>query len=345
MHNKKLIIIKLNSYKLMKKQIIVFTLLLLSTVNLQAQNKKSATSDTKAKQVAPKDEGYTMTPNGMEYKIVYDAPGDIKPKIGDYISAHLLSKVGDSTLFSTRQVLNNAPAEVQVMAQPGKGDVLEGFMYMSVGDSAIFRFSIDSLMKMPNMQPLPWMKPGTGQKVSYYVVLVGLKSADEKQKEMEAAQAKQKEIDDKLIQDYLTKNNITATKTESGLYYSVKKMGTGAMAEKGDTVVVNYTGINLDGRKFDSNVDSAFGHPGQPFEFPVGMGRVIKGWDEGFMLLKKGTKGTLYIPSGLAYGANTPDESRIPKNGILFFDVEMVNIKKPEGSMFVPAKPATPKKK
>jgi FKBP-type peptidyl-prolyl cis-trans isomerase len=329
----------------MKKQIVFFTLIVLSTVSVHAQSKKGTTNDTKAKLVASKDEGYTMTPNGMEYKIVYDAPGDVKPKVGDYLSAHLLSKVEDSVLFSTRQVLNNAPAEVQIMAQPGKGDVLEGFMYMTVGDSAIFRFSVDTLMKMPNMQPLPWMKPGTGQKIYYYVVLTGVKSADAKQKEMEEAQAKQKETDDKLIQDYLAKNSITATKTESGLYYSIKKEGSGTKAEKGDTVVVNYTGINLDGRKFDSNVDSAFGHPGQPFEFPVGMGRVIKGWDEGFMLLKKGTKATLYIPSGLAYGANSPDENRIPKNGILLFDVEMVNVKKPEGSMFIQAKPATPKKK
>ena len=139
---------------------------------------------------------------------------------------------------------------------------------------------------------------------------------------MEQTAAKQKEIDDKLIQEYLTKNNIKATKTESGLYYSVSKMGNGSSAAKGDTVVVNYTGMNLNGAKFDSNVDSAFGHAGVPFEFPVGMGRVIKGWDEGFTLLKKGTKGTLYIPSGLAYGANSPDPSRIPPNGVLVFDVE-----------------------
>lgn len=328
----------------MKKTLSVVCLAALSALTVQAQTKK-ASADTKPKPIA--DEGYTTSPNGMEYKIVYDAPGTQKPQIGDYISAHLLSKVGDSVLFSTRSVLNNAPAEVQVMAPPGKGDVLEGFMYMTPGDSAIFRFSIDSLMKLPGMQPLPWMKPGTGQKVCYYVVLAGIKSAKDKQAEMEQAAAKQKDIDDKLIQEYLTKNNIKATKTESGLYYSITKMGNGTAAAKGDTVVVNYTGINLNGSKFDSNVDSAFGHAGVPFEFPVGMGRVIRGWDEGFTLLKKGTKGTLYIPSGLAYGANSPDPGRIPPNGVLVFEVELVNVKLQGGSS--PAnteKPATaPKKK
>ncbi len=330
----------------MRIQSIVCLFLTLSVATANAQNKKNNTAEVKKTNASSTaDEGFTMTPNGMEFKIIHDEPGTIKPQVGDYISAHLLSKVGDSTLFSTRQVLNNAPAEVQVMAMPGKGDVLEGFMYMTVGDSAIFRFSIDSLMKMPNMQPLPWMKPGTGQKISYYCVLTAIKSAADKQKEVEAMQVLQREQDDKLIQEYLKKNNIQATKTESGLYYSVKKMGAGAVAQKGDTVVANYTGINLDGRKFDSNVDSAFGHPGVPFEFPVGMGRVIKGWDEGFMLLKKGTKATLYIPSGLAYGPNSPDESRIPKNGVLLFDVELVNVKKQAESMFMEAKPAAPKNK
>lgn len=327
----------------MKKLFIAFTLVALSVTTTDAQSKKNKPVETKKEEAKPVDEGYTMSPNGMEYKIIKDAPGDVKPKVGDFISAHLVSMLGDSVLFSTRQVLNNAPAEVQVMSQPVKGDVLEGFMYMTVGDSAIFRFSVDSLLKMPGVQPASWMKAGIGQKICYYTVLVGVKSAEDKQKEMAAAQEMQKGIDDKLIQDHLAKNSIKATKTESGLYYSVKKMGTGAVASKGDTVVVNYTGINLDGRKFDSNVDSAFGHPGVPFEFPLGMNRVIRGWDEGFGVLKKGTKATLYIPSGLAYGANSPDESRIPKNAILIFDVELVNVKKVEGSMFVPAPP--PKKK
>jgi FKBP-type peptidyl-prolyl cis-trans isomerase len=336
----------------MKKTLSVLCLAALASLNAEAQGKKSNPNTTppaqakadKTKPAKAEDGGYSMSPNGMEYKIVYDAQGTQKPVIGDYISAHLLSTVDDSVLFSTRAVLNNMPAEVQMMQPPGKGDIMEGFTYMTVGDSAVLRFSVDSLMKMPGIQPLPWMKSGVGQKIYYFVVLAGVKSAADKQKEMEAATAVQKQTDDKLLQEYFAKNNIKATKTESGLYYTISKMGNGAIANIGDTVVVNYTGTNLDGRKFDSNVDSAFGHPGQPFEFPVGMRRVIAGWDEGFRLIKKGSKATLYIPSGLAYGANTPDPNRIPANGILMFDVELVNIKSQAGASDGKTTPA-PKKK
>ena len=97
------------------------------------------------------------------------------------------------------------------------------------------------------------------------------------------------------------------------------------VAQPGDKVSVNYTGKTMDGKAFDSNVDPQFQHV-QPFEFTVGQGMVIKGWDEGFTIFKKGSKGTLYIPSPLAYGANSPDPSRIPVNGILIFDVELLDV-------------------
>ena len=114
----------------------------------------------------------------------------------------------------------------------------------------------------------------------------------------------------------------TAKKTASGLYYVVDQEGTGAMAQKGQTVVAHYTGTLFeDGKKFDSSVDR-----GQPFEFPVGQGRVIPGWDEGFMLFKVGSKGKLIIPSNLAYGARGAG-GVIPPNADLVFEVEMIGVK------------------
>lgn len=300
----------------MKKSLVIFSTVLLSVCTATAQTKKAP---------AKKDEGYKTTPNGMEYKVIYDAPGTQKPALGDFISVHLKLVVDDSTHFSTRTVLNNQPAEIQIMAAPGKGDVIEGFMYLTTGDSAVFRYSIDSLMTLPGFQQQPWMKAGVGQMAYYYVVLAGIKSAADKQKETEAAASKQKDVDDKLLQEYFSKNNIKPTKTASGLYYSISKMGTGPVAKPGQKVSVNYTGKTMDGKTFDSNVDPAFQHV-QPFEFNVGQGMVIKGWDESFGILKKGTKATLYIPSPLAYGANSPDPSRIPANGILIFDVELLDV-------------------
>lgn len=142
--------------------------------------------------------------------------------------------------------------------------------------------------------------------------------------EVELIDIIEKQDDTKLLQEYLTKNNIKATKTASGLYYKIDRQGTGDNPKVGQKVSVNYTGMLLNGEKFDSNVDPQFQHV-QPFEFNLGTGAVIKGWDEGIALLKKGGKGTLYIPANLAYGENSPSP-KIPANSVLMFEVELINI-------------------
>jgi peptidylprolyl isomerase len=111
--------------------------------------------------------------------------------------------------------------------------------------------------------------------------------------------------------------------TASGLQYQDTSVGTGATAKAGDTVTVKYTGTFTDGKKFDSNVDPAFGHV-EPFSFRVGAGGVIKGWDEGVAGMKVGGKRKLVVPASLGYGAQ--DYGPIPGNSTLLFDVELVSI-------------------
>ncbi|MEN8142385.1 MAG: FKBP-type peptidyl-prolyl cis-trans isomerase [Thermodesulfobacteriota bacterium] len=113
--------------------------------------------------------------------------------------------------------------------------------------------------------------------------------------------------------------------TGSGLRYEDHKVGVGAEAVKGKTVDVHYTGWLNDGdrkgKKFDSSVDR-----GRPFSFPLGVRRVIRGWDEGVAGMKIGGKRTLYIPANLGYGARGAGRS-IPPNADLIFDVELLGIR------------------
>ena len=108
--------------------------------------------------------------------------------------------------------------------------------------------------------------------------------------------------------------------TASGLKYTDEVVGTGTTPQKGQTVTVNYTGTLENGKKFDSSFDH-----GKPADFKIGVGKVIKGWDEGLMTMKVGGKRRLVIPSKLGYGPEgTPN---IPGNSTLIFDIELLGVK------------------
>ncbi len=113
--------------------------------------------------------------------------------------------------------------------------------------------------------------------------------------------------------------------TASGLQIIDTVEGTGATPKTGQTCVMHYTGWlytnGMKGKKFDSSVDR-----NEPFEFPIGRGRVIKGWDEGVASMKVGGKRTLIIPPALGYGASGAG-GVIPPNAVLMFDVELLGVK------------------
>lgn len=118
-------------------------------------------------------------------------------------------------------------------------------------------------------------------------------------------------------------NNITTS--QSGLRFSDTIIGAGATAQTGQTAKVHYTGwlyeAGQKGKKFDSSLDR-----GQPFEFPLGAGRVIRGWDEGVAGMKVGGKRTLIVPPDLGYGARGAG-GVIPPNATLLFEVELLGVR------------------
>ena len=166
-------------------------------------------------------------------------------------------------------------------------------------------------------------------------VLMACNSADGKSGEALASNAattqnagtSSEPMSDQLAQDietiekFLKDNGIKDyQRTESGIFYTKETVKEdGAEVKPGFNVSVHYTGTLLDGTKFDSSRDR-----GAPFDFVVGQGRVIKGWDEGLPLYKVGERGKLYIPSPLAYGERAVS-AEIVANSILVFDVEIMD--------------------
>ena len=315
---------------------------------------------------------FAKTKSGIEYKIFKkvgnsyerreigpDGDPTYKDRVGKFLLGNMQYRTGkDSVLQNTRRDVGlPVPLPLQELKQKGAPD--EALSMLQPGDSGVFRFQVDSLIKPKSGQPVPPFLRRGGNVVMMFVAttpkLITQEEAQAMQPELQkramAAQMKQRmaspeyakqmkdqkdaqakamavpevvaqlKSDDAVLQDYIKKNNLTVKKTPSGLYYQVLKPGTGAVPKAGQTVSVNYSGTLLSGKQFDSS-DKA----GKPIEFPIGQGAVIPGWDEGISLLNKGTRAILLIPSPLAYGPRGAGAD-IPANAPLRFEVELVDVR------------------
>ena len=177
----------------------------------------------------------------------------------------------------------------------------------------------------------------SGSVLYFTVGLEKVQSMDELEAERNAANADKIAEEQAILQNYLTENNITAEPTESGLIFISKQKGSGQQAEAGDKVRVNYEGRLIDGTYFDTSVEEVAQAQGlyderrtyEPFEFTLGRGQVIKGWDQGIAMLKEGGKATLIIPSTIGYGGNPRPGGVIKPFNTLIFEVELVEVIKP----------------
>jgi FKBP-type peptidyl-prolyl cis-trans isomerase FkpA len=284
-----------------------------------------------------KNVSYKKTPGGMPYKI-FKGNDTLAVKPGDIVKVLLTQKIKDSVYFTTD---NGMPLYLPIRgSQPY--DLSEVWTSLKRGDSIITTQMMDTFIARNPQGVPPNLKKG--DRVMTYVKILNifandsLKTIDET-KERDAFVKNEAVVIEKFLKD----KNITAQKTPSGAYVEMKTPGAGDNVPAGKYVTVNYTGTSWSGKKFDSNIDSAFGHVG-PMGFVAGTagqpGGMIKGFDEAVMMMKPGSSAKVYIPSMLAYG-QAPQSPDIKPYEHLIFDITVVDVKDkaPEAKKMPPPPP------
>lgn len=257
--------------------------------------------------------GFKKTESGIEYKKHTTVENARQTQDGDVVLIQFSMGIKDSLLQE------ETPEFAMLVSPETLSPVLfEVFTLLNEGDSMTAIIDPIGFYGDANQIP-PIFKEN--DKLYFNVKLNKASTQEEYEAEQTAKSAVRFEEEKTMLQDYMKQNNLKGETTESGLIIITVKEGKGEKPEIGKTVVVNYTGYLLDGTKFDSSFDH-----NEPFEFPIGQGRVIRGWDEGIATLKVGGKAKLLIPSSLAYGDRAMGDV-IPANSPLIFDVELVKIK------------------
>ena len=259
--------------------------------------------------------GYENTQTGLYYKFYEENQGDT-PETMELLDVVLSCVINDTVVIipENRMIL-------QMMEPMFAGDMFEGMKMMHKGDSASFIVRTDSTFYTLLRSPLP-AEFSIDDIMKFNIRLNDFYPESEfaaKQIEymkntfVDETLAAEREID-----EYLKNNGIKTITTPTGLKYVKTKEGNGEKPQVGTMVKVHYTGKLLDGTVFDSTVTR-----NEPFQFVLGVGQVIPGWDEGLQLMSKGEEAVLYIPYYLAYG-NT-GSGPIPPFATLIFEVEMID--------------------
>ena len=266
--------------------------------------------------------------SGYEYQIVRKGGSDPIP-VNSYVFFNMALSQKDSVYQTTATM--GKPSVLKLMEDNKSYGQLEALVDLLAtlheGDSLLFYFPVDSFDRVP-----PGFEEFTEPMV-YHVGIVDVMDEAQFKAHSDSLQQEQDKVR-QLVRDRLpeiesfTKSNWDAYKkgdlasqmqsTPTGLRYIIHENGTdGTKPAKGDQVTVHYYGmLDADAKMFDSSFKS-----GQPYQFPLGVGQVIQGWDEGIMLLNKGAKATLFIPAALGYGA-AGSPPVIPENADLIFYVE-----------------------
>jgi FKBP-type peptidyl-prolyl cis-trans isomerase len=270
--------------------------------------------------VACNEVDFKKTKGGMPYKLFPSKSGK-KVENGKFIKAHIIHKVKDSVLFNSYQGL---PVYFQVQPTGMSYHISEIFTELKEGDSVYAVQMMDTFIKK-DPRILQETKFRNGDRVTQHVkILKVFDTAEEYQKDEEATKMAMVKNEETAVKEYLSKNNIQAERKGSGVYVQVLEPGKGKTVEQGKFVNVMYRGQTFEGQVFDTNMDTSFNHT-EPMGFVVGVGQMIRGFDEGVQGLKEGGKARVFIPSLLAYGPQPPS-NKIKPFEHLIFDVEVVEV-------------------
>ena len=252
-----------------------------------------------------KYKGFKKTGSGLYYRFHVENTTARVPENNEVISLEM-------SIRTEKDSIVVVPKQITVMMQSPrfKGDVYEALSLMHEGDSAEFIINAKKYYEVYNYGQIPDFVKDDKTMLWFTIRIDVIQSYEQHKRKAEK----------EAMENYLITNNITVSPQASGLYYIEIKEGKGNNASNGQIVSVHYTGKLLDGTVFDSSVDR-----GEPFSFPLGEGRVIKGWEEGIALMKKGGNALFLIPSYLAYGERAIGS--IPANSPLLFEVELIDIK------------------
>jgi FKBP-type peptidyl-prolyl cis-trans isomerase FkpA len=289
-------------------------------------------------------EGYTKAESGLHYKMfnrTEDAPtATIGSGIG--IRYSIKKQSNDSLLVSSKDIVQDGSGVLrQVLVKPScKGGIEDAIMMLGKGDSAAFIISADSFfLKTMKRNELPtFIKKGDYLTVNIKMVdLLSPKELEENQKKQQeeqmAIEKKMGEEEQANIAKYVADNKINVQPDANGLYLIQEKAGTGDLAVDGDSLYVEYTGMLLNGKVFDTSRFEDAKELGKPQEYckpiPILLGdhRVIEAWEMTLRQMKKGSKVKVIIPSKLGYGPNAMGD-RIPAFSTLVFNMELKTIKK-----------------
>lgn len=270
---------------------------------------------------AAKVEGYEMSRNGLQYKILNDAAGPAAA-VGQFVQfSSTLRTLNGDLVFSTNQA--NRPTYGMVAQPRHKGDPMEVLQMVGAGDSVSVIIPESEFFK--GNAPLP-ATVKKGDNIRMDIRVFNVYTAEQYNSEVVPRMDAEKYAGEtKQMDDYIAAQGWTAVTLPSGLKVVVDKQGNGTPVTDGAQITVNYTGRLLNGTVFDSNVLPEFNHV-QPLELTVGRGMVIKGWDEGLKNFNLGGKGKLVIPARLGYGEQGSG-AKIPPNSVLVFDVEIISVK------------------